>query len=168
MSLLREACKEASLSTLCGLFGYSRQSYYKRDDNDFAEDAIEPLIVEKAQSYRKDNPGLGCSKLYLIVKKLFEENECMPGRDAFIEIWVADITYVETDEGVCYLSLITDAYSHKITIVTRDECRAVLERIIGFYNTQRPHMSIGMQTPEEAHGQSGQQRRCWKNGWAVA
>ena len=79
-------CKEASLSTLCGLFGYSRQSYYKRDDNDFAEDAIEPLIVEKAQSYRKDNPGLGCSKLYLIVKKLFEENECMPGRDAFIEI----------------------------------------------------------------------------------
>ena len=39
-----------------------------------AEDAIEPLIVEKAQSYRKENPGLGCSKLYLIVKKLFEEN----------------------------------------------------------------------------------------------
>lgn len=237
--------------------------------------------------------------MYLIVKKLFEENGCMPGRDAFIEIlrkhglmvhlrrrkhykttdsnhhyrkypnlitdvvpmrpneiWVADITYVETDEGVCYLSLITDAYSHKIvgwavgptletiyplealkmalatideytasrlihhsdrgcqycsdayvaelkkhgisismtqsgdplenavaerangilktewlykmTIATRDECRAVLERIIGFYNTQRPHMSIGMQTPEEAHGQSGQQRRCWKNGWAVA
>ena len=30
------------------------------------------------------------------------------------EIWVSDITYVETDEGVCYLSLITDTYSHKI------------------------------------------------------
>ena len=30
------------------------------------------------------------------------------------EIWVSDITYVETDEGVCYLSLITDSYSHKI------------------------------------------------------
>ena len=30
------------------------------------------------------------------------------------EIWVSDITYVETDEGVSYLSLITDAYSHKI------------------------------------------------------
>ena len=30
------------------------------------------------------------------------------------QIWVADITYVETDEGVCYLSLVTDAYSHKI------------------------------------------------------
>lgn len=27
------------------------------------------------------------------------------------EIWVADFTYVETEEGVCYLSLITDADS---------------------------------------------------------
>ena len=46
------------LGTLCGLFGYSRQSYYKRSGNEFAEDAVEPLIVEKARSYRKDNPGL--------------------------------------------------------------------------------------------------------------
>lgn len=30
------------------------------------------------------------------------------------EIWVFDITYIETGEGVCYLSLVTDAYSHKI------------------------------------------------------
>lgn len=254
--------------------------------------------MEKAQDYRQDNPGLGCAKLYLIIKELFEETGCMPGRDAFIEIlrkhglmvhirrrkhykttdsnhnyrkypnlivdliptrpnevWVADITYVETTEGVCYLSLITDAYSHKIvgwavgptletiyplealnmalatiddetarrlihhsdrgcqycsaayvevlkqhgisismtqsgdplenaiaerangilktewlykmTIATRAECKAVLERIINFYNTQRPHMSIGMQTPEVAHGQRGEQRKCWKNNYAM-
>ena len=281
------------LGTLCGLFGYSRQSYYKRSGNEFAEDAVEPLIVEKARSYRKDNPELGCTKLYLIIKRMFEDTGCMPGRDAFIEIlrknglmvhirrrrhykttdsnhhyrkypnliadlvpsrpnevWVSDITYVETEEGVCYLSLITDAYSHKIvgwavgptlettyplqalrmalsdiddmtagrlihhsdrgcqycsdayvselkshgvsismtqsgdplenavaerangilktewlykmTIATREECRSELERIIGFYNTERPHMSIGMQTPEVAHTQSGIQRRCCK------
>lgn len=171
------------------------------------------------------------------------------------EIWVADITYVETDEGVCYLSLLTDAYSHKIVgwavgptleaiyplqalkmalsgigegtalrlihhsdrgcqyccneyvaalrkygiaismtqsgdplenaiaerangilkvewlykmkIATRDECKDILTRIIGFYNTQRPHMSIGMQTPEQAHLQSGEQRRCWRNSYAM-
>lgn len=29
-------------------------------------------------------------------------------------IWVSYITYVETEEGVCYLSLITDTYSRKI------------------------------------------------------
>lgn len=142
---------------MCGLFGYSRQSYYKWDNTDFADNAIEPLVVEEVQKYRKDNPGLGCAKLYLIIKKLFEETGSMPGRDAFIEllrrnglmvrlkrrrhyrttdsnhhyrkypnliedvvpshpneIWVSDITYVETGDGVCYLSLITDAYSHKI------------------------------------------------------
>lgn len=29
-------------------------------------------------------------------------------------VWVSDITYVETAEGVLYLSLVTDLYSHKI------------------------------------------------------
>ena len=181
-------------------------------DNEFAENAIEPLIVEKAKDYRKDNPGLGCAKLYLVIKKLFEQTGCMPGRDAFIEllrqnrlmvqikrrrhykttdsshhyhkyenlikdvvpsrpneIWVSDITYVETEEGVCYLSLITDAYSHMIVGwavgPTLEIVYQELERIILFYNTERPHMSIGMQTPSMAHTQTGEQKRCWRNPW---
>ena len=28
--------------------------------------------------------------------------------------WVADITYIETDEGVVYLRLVTDAWTHEI------------------------------------------------------
>ena len=56
---------------------------------------------------------------------------------------------------------------YKMTIATRDECRSVLERIIRFYNTERPHMSVGMQTPESVHQQEGFQRRCWKNSYAV-
>lgn len=285
------------MKSLCGLFGYSRQSYYNhREPNAFAEDAIEPLLVEKAREYRALNPGLGCAKLYIILKDMFEQTGCMPGRDAFIEllrrhglmvqikrrrhykttdsshhyhkydnlikdvvpsrpneIWVSDITYVETKEGVCYLSLITDAYSRKIVgwdvgptleatypiralkmalstiddataatlihhsdrgcqycsnayvqelksrsisismtqsgdplenaiaerangilktewlyrmeIPTREQCKTELKRIICFYNTERPHRSIGMQTPEKVHTQSGPQKRCWKNPW---
>lgn len=30
------------------------------------------------------------------------------------KLWVADITYIDTDSGVCYLHLLTDAYSHEI------------------------------------------------------
>lgn len=30
------------------------------------------------------------------------------------QLWVSDITYLQTRGGFCYLSLITDAYSHKI------------------------------------------------------
>lgn len=30
------------------------------------------------------------------------------------QVWVSDITYLKTDEGNCYLNLVTDAYSRKI------------------------------------------------------
>ena len=30
------------------------------------------------------------------------------------EVWVSDITYLKTDEGNCYLNVVTDAYSRKI------------------------------------------------------
>jgi putative transposase len=166
-------------------------------------------------------------------------------------LWVADITYIDTENGCCYLHLITDAYSHMIlgwklantlkAIVTlealedaiaqtgqndltglihhsdrgiqyccdlyigklkqynitismtedykptdnaiaervngiiKQECvypgkrfmdinqaRSVIGRFIKFYNTRRPHMSIGMITPESAHHQYGKQNKMWK------
>ena len=156
--MLRTECQGQGLGTLCGLFGFTRQAYNKRNVSDgFAEEAIEFIIIEKAREYRKSNPGLGAAKLHVILKQMFEDTGCFPGRDAFIEmlrkyglmvrikrrrrykttdsdhnyrkypnlikgvvpthpnqIWASDITYVETNEGVCYLSLITDLYSHKI------------------------------------------------------
>ena len=30
------------------------------------------------------------------------------------QLWVADITYIETDDGVVYLHLVTDAWTHEI------------------------------------------------------
>lgn len=43
------------------------------------------------------------------------------------QLWVADITYIQTDEGVCYLHLITDAYSRKIVgWVLADTLRAAI------------------------------------------
>lgn len=51
MSLLRKAYPGAGLGILCGLFGYSRQAYYKRDDeDDFAREAMVQIIVYKAAS----------------------------------------------------------------------------------------------------------------------
>lgn len=80
------------------------------DDNDFAENAIEPLIVEKAKDYRKDNPGLGCAKLYLIIKNLFESTGCMPGRDAFIELLRANGLMVQIKRRRHYKT--TDSNHH--------------------------------------------------------
>jgi len=30
------------------------------------------------------------------------------------QLWVSDITYIDLEDGCCYLHLVTDAYSHKI------------------------------------------------------
>jgi len=30
------------------------------------------------------------------------------------QLWVSDITYIKTEEGNCYLNMVTDAYSRKI------------------------------------------------------
>lgn len=168
------------------------------------------------------------------------------------ELWVSDITYIELDNGCCYLHLVTDAYSKKIVgwclaeslaaVFTLRALRMAIEqaggddlsglihhsdrgvqyccdlyveelqkhgiqismtedykptdngiaervngiikgesvyrqnrcfhsyeealkqtkRFILFYNGQRPHYSIGMQTPDDAHKQTGKQQRMWK------
>lgn len=37
------------------------------------------------------------------------------------QVWVSDITYIKTEEGTCYLNMITDAYSRKIVGYAIDE-----------------------------------------------
>ena len=166
------------------------------------------------------------------------------------QVWVSDITYIETKAGFVYLHLVTDAYSKKImgwclspslhadaTIsalqmairnaggdlkglihhsdrgcqyccekyvkllqdngieisMTQDgdpRDNAIAERVngilktewlyddhfIGFedayrrvaevinlYNNKRPHLSLNYKTPAEAHLETGEQKRVWKN-----
>lgn len=168
------------------------------------------------------------------------------------QLWVSDITYIETCEGFIYLFLITDAYSRKIVgwhisetmeadnavialrmaisqlprktkhlfhhsdrgvqycsqkyvkILEKNTVQismtengdplenAVAERINGIlkdewlkdmkgmskynvkkqtayiieiYNTQRPHSSVDMLTPDQAHKKRGTLKRHWKNYW---
>lgn len=55
--------------------------------------------------------------------------------------------------------IIKTEWLYKMKIKTIEECNKELERIILFYNTERPHRSIGMQTPEVAHMQEGPQKK---------
>jgi transposase InsO family protein len=67
----------------------------------------EHLLIKCKKSYRKTT----FSKHWLykypnLIKEVFV--------DGIEKVWVADITYLETEEKTAYLSLITDAYSRKI------------------------------------------------------
>lgn len=44
-----------------------------------------------------------------------------------------------------------------------DEVRAALEIAVSFYNTQRPHMSIDMMTPQQAARCNGEIRKWWRS-----
>ena len=144
---------ESSLECLCGLFGKSRIAYYKKRRTDERLLLQSADIVAEAEAIRKEDPGIGCHKIILMLRDVFGDR--MPGRDKCYEIlsraglmlppqrrrhttnsnhnyrkfknlikemkvtrpnqlWVADITYIDTDDGVVYLHLITDAYTHEI------------------------------------------------------
>ncbi len=172
------------------------------------------------------------------------------GPSAPHQLWVSDITYVETSQGFVYLFLVTDAYSRKIVgwhvaetmeadnavialhmalaqlpvnvrqlyhhsdrgvqycskkyvkilerngihismtesgdplenavaeringilkdewlkdmkLKTKSEVKHQIAKVIEIYNTQRPHSSIDMLMPEQAHMRTGTLKKHWKN-----
>ena len=153
MELVSERGLKVALA--CRLFGRCRQAFYQSKADIVSELKRERLIIENVQEIRKEDPGIGGYKLWIMLCALFGSS-FMPGRDSFYmllrrhhlmlpprkvrhttnsnhryhkwknlvkgfvptaanQLWVADITYIELADGnVCYLHLITDAYSHKI------------------------------------------------------
>ncbi|WP_237144834.1 IS3 family transposase [Pontibacter pamirensis] len=168
------------------------------------------------------------------------------------QLWVSDITYIHLQNGFAYLSLITDAYSHKIVGfhlcgdlsaygcicalemalggnpahqgllhhsdrglqycssgyvkllqdhavaismtqkgdplenalaervngILKEEllevvyptfaaAQAAIAAAISIYNHQRPHSSVDMLTPVEAHTRTGELKKHWKNYYAI-
>lgn len=142
------------MECLSGLFGKSREGYYRVSrEKRQALELTEASIVSIVRQIRLEAPGIGAYKLFLILKDIYPGKMC--GRDRFYrlmhdnglmlkpyrkrhttnsnhcyrkyrnlikgfrptglnQLWVADITYIETDEGVCYLHLLTDAFTHEI------------------------------------------------------
>ena len=75
--------------------------------------------------------------------------------------------YKPTDNGIAervnetikYESI----YRQERRFETYKEALEQIRRFVDFYNFRRPHYSIGMQTPNVVHEQTGEQRRMWKN-----
>ena len=71
--------------------------------------------------------------------------------------WLSDITYIRTDEGFLYLSLITDDWSRKIVgynagdSLETEGCLNALEQAIYLYNHRRPHAALNYRIPAEVH-----------------
>lgn len=137
----------------CGLFGFSKQAYYRHHTSKKVSD-LKCLDTKKsALALRRQMPRLGTRKLHYLLNlrsditigrdKLFsilrEEGLLINRKRKYTvttnskhwlrkypnlikdiclkrpeQLWVADITYIDTLDGNAYLHLITDAYSKQI------------------------------------------------------
>ena len=61
---------------------------------------------------------------------------------------------------VTYILIYTDGFNISTSqFDTFEEAMEQIERFIIFYNSRRPHYSIGLQTPNDAHEQTGEQKK---------
>lgn len=152
---LHEVFPTISIEKLCGLFGFSRQSYYQYQETNYLLLIMQDQILAYVKLIRGKAPRMGCVKLFIKCQHKFCTDFTM-GRDAFFhllrensltlkrkkhrvittdsnhpyplypnlikslhitcadQVWYSDITYIFTQNGPCYLSLITDGYCHLV------------------------------------------------------
>ena len=56
---------------------------------------------------------------------------------------------------------------YEMNFKTKKEVKSQVKKVVDIYNTKRPHSSIGMLTPQQAHSQSGELKKLWKNYWKL-
>lgn len=70
------------MHTLCGLFGKTRQAYYKKKKILITRSQIRSVLLEAISYYRTQDPGMGGLKLYWELSGLYG-HQATGGRDAF-------------------------------------------------------------------------------------
>ena len=58
--------------------------------------------------------------------------------------------------------ILKEEWLNKEMITTLGQARDIVRKVIDIYNTRRPHSSVEMLTPEEAHAKKGPLKRKWK------
>jgi putative transposase len=75
-----------SISVLCPLLGYSRQSFYQGNKAREKEVLQSELIVQKVLEFRKDQKAVGTKKLFVHLQPFFKEHGISMGRDALFAL----------------------------------------------------------------------------------
>ena len=73
------------METLCGLFGKSKQAYYKHKRKSFNELDVEKEVLSIVATYRSDMPLIGGLKLYHLTHYVLKDALGM-GRDKFLNL----------------------------------------------------------------------------------
>lgn len=83
---MKQDNRHYSLLSLCRLFGYSRQAFYKQHQFQLKQQAKEALIIHQVLIIRKEQPRCGTRKLLVMLQSFFQKNKIQIGRDAFFNL----------------------------------------------------------------------------------
>ncbi len=83
---MRQLYPKVGLSTLCGLFGYSRQAFYKKQNQAEKERMQTAIIIDEVQWIREKIPRVGGRKLFFMLNERLLEHQIKIGRDQFFNI----------------------------------------------------------------------------------
>lgn len=83
---MKENFQSYSLQSLCGLFGYSRQAFYKHQRLQLIEQSRDGLILQQVITIRKEQPRCGTRKLLVMLQPFFKKHKIHIGRDAFFHL----------------------------------------------------------------------------------
>lgn len=77
---------KTSLETLCRLFGFSRQAYYKRQKVEQRQLMQTAIVVDLVDEIRQDIPRIGGKKLYFMLQSKLRGYDITLGRDRFFAL----------------------------------------------------------------------------------
>lgn len=165
------------VSSACRLFGRSRQAYYRLRACGVKPSLSERSILEKVDAIRSEAPGIAQA---VAVRGTDSLDSLVHHSDRGVQ-YCCDAYIGELRRHGISVSMTEDynptdnAVAERVNGIIKQEdvnrrrafadiatAGEVIGRYIDFYNTLRPHMSIGNNTPETAHAGSGEQKRLWK------
>lgn len=83
---MKQANRFYSLQSLCGLFGYSRQAFYKQQRLQLIEQSRDGLILQQVLHIRNEQPRCGTRKMVIMLQPFFKKQHIQIGRDAFFQL----------------------------------------------------------------------------------
>ena len=86
---MKRLCKECggpTVTSLCKLFGVTKQAFYKYVDHSMDTHACERFVLEFLKRVREKDPGIGGEKLWLMYRNEFGTSSASVGRDCFCAI----------------------------------------------------------------------------------
>ena len=78
---MNQVNRSYSLQSLCQLFGYSRQAFYKQQRVLLVQHSKDGLILQQVINIRKEQPRCGTRKLLVMLQPLLKKNHLFISRD---------------------------------------------------------------------------------------